>query len=141
MGSGDISLALSSSDGVTLTTTLSGNSLAISGLGNSGAIKNYAITSTLNQGTLDYSLASSGTLESTDLAGSVVFSTPSIFQSIGSGFPPDVPSPFRSGHRTPAKRLSPSVPDYCMLSVKLTVRGRTCPGSKRMTLCERMSLK
>jgi hypothetical protein len=86
-GSGDISLALSSSDGVTLATTLSGNSLAISGLGSSGALRNYAITSTLNQGTLDYTLASSGTLESADLAGSVVFSTPAIFQGIGSGFP------------------------------------------------------
>jgi hypothetical protein len=86
-GSGDISLALSSSDGVTLTTTLSGNALAINGLGSSGALKNYAITSTLNQGTLDYTLTGSGILESTDLDGSVVFSTPTSFQGIGSNFP------------------------------------------------------
>lgn len=86
-GSGDINLALSSSDGVTLTTTVSGNAVAISGLGSSGALKNYAITTTLNQGTLDYTLASSGTLESADLAGSVVFTTPTSFQGIGSNFP------------------------------------------------------
>lgn len=86
-GSGDIRLTLGSSDGVTLTTALSGNSMAVSGLGRSIALKDYAITSTLNQGTLDYSLTSNGTLESTELGGSVVFSTVATFQGVGGNFP------------------------------------------------------
>jgi hypothetical protein len=86
-GSGDIRLALGSSDGVTLTTALSGNAMAVSGLGRSIALKDYAITSTLNQGTLDYSLTSNGTLQSADLGGSVVFSTVATFQGVGGNFP------------------------------------------------------
>ena len=86
-GDGDLSLSLGTTDGVSFTGSISGNPLVISMPGNSVTLINYQLTSTVSETTGAYTRAISGTVESSQLAGFVVFSTPVPFQGVGSNYP------------------------------------------------------
>lgn len=85
--SGTISFSESSSDSVTITTTLSVNSLTATLASETLTISALSATVTENQATGAYTLVSNGTINSSKLGGVVTFTTPTALKGFGAAYP------------------------------------------------------
>ncbi len=84
---GDMTLALSSQDDITITTRISGDSLAVTQAGEVSTLTNYDITETFNDVTTAYVADTNGTFTNAGLGGTVTFSTVTSFEGVGDDWP------------------------------------------------------
>lgn len=86
---GDVSATLDTTAAPEVASTVSGNSLTVDTNASSESLTNFATMQTLDAGVspAPYTLTSSGTLDTSQLAGSVQYSTPVTFQGFGTDYP------------------------------------------------------
>lgn len=86
-GNGDMTLALSSLSDTEIEAALTGSSLTLTEGGTTSTLRNFSVVETLNEATGASSTVSSGTLESTEIGGSLSFETTVPFQITGDDYP------------------------------------------------------
>lgn len=84
---GSINFSESTSDSILITTTVSVSALNVALATETLAISGFTATVTDNFSTGQYTVASSGTVTSSKLGGSVTFTTPTTLRGVGSGYP------------------------------------------------------
>lgn len=86
-GNGDMTLAIRSLSDSEIEASLTGNSLTLTENGTTSTLSNFSIVETLNEATGASSANSRGTLQSTEIGGSLSFETTVPFQSVGDDYP------------------------------------------------------
>jgi len=86
---GDASITLDTMTPLFVTASVAGTSMTTDSNTGSETLTNYSTTQTLDIGAIEplYTLVAMGTLQTTSLSGSVAYSTPLMFESIGQNYP------------------------------------------------------